>query len=155
MNVMLELKKRFRYPVGFSDHTIGNESSITAVALGACIIEKHVTLDRNLPGPDHQASSTIEEFKEMVKSIRKVEKIMGNPINKVSSQEREIAEVARKSIVSKSSIPKGIIITEKDICYKRPGTGYLPIEKKKVIGKKTTKRIPANKVITKDFFKND
>ena len=72
MNVMLELKKRFGYPVGFSDHTISNECSIVAVAIGASIIEKHVTADRDLPGPDHQASSTIEEFSDLVKSIRRM-----------------------------------------------------------------------------------
>tara|TARA_B100002003_G_C14138649_1_gene547603 strand:+ start:706 stop:1719 length:1014 start_codon:yes stop_codon:yes gene_type:complete len=155
MNVMLELERRFGYPVGFSDHTVGNESAITAIALGASVIEKHVTLDRRLSGPDHQASSTIEEFVELVKSIRRVEKIMGNTVKRFSAQEKEITSVARKSIVSKRNILPGEIIKKEDICYKRPGTGFLPTEKDEVIGKKALKTIPVNKVILREYLDND
>jgi len=152
MNVMPVLKKRFNYPVGFSDHTLGNEASLVAVALGASIIEKHVTMDRNLPGPDHQASSTIQEFAQLVKSIRRVEEILGNNIKILSEEENAIADAARKSITSKRNIPINTIIKEEDICYKRPGTGFLPTDINKVIGKKTVVPVPANKIITKEFI---
>jgi N,N'-diacetyllegionaminate synthase len=152
MNVMLELKKRFGYSVGFSDHTLGNKSSLTAVAMGASIIEKHVTLDKTLPGPDHQASSTIEEFDELVKSIRRVEKIKGTRVKKLSLQEKEIASMARKSIVSKRDILPGEIIKEEDICYKRPGTGFLPTEKQLVVGKKVATKIEADRVIQRKYL---
>jgi len=152
---MLELKKRFKYQVGFSDHTVGYESSITAVAMGASVIEKHVTLDKNLPGPDHQASSTIEEFTDLVKSIRKVEKIKGNPKKVFTEKEKEITRTARKSIISKRDIPSGSIIKETDICYKRPGTGFLPIYKQNIIGKKSRVDIPENVVIKKIFIVDD
>ena len=155
MNVMPALKKRFDYNVGFSDHTIGNESAIAAVALGATMIEKHVTMDKSLPGPDHQASSTIEEFSKLVESIRKVEKILGVAEKLFSKEEIDIALFARKSIVSKRKISKGSKIKNEDICYKRPGTGFLPIEKDQVIGKKALINIPKNKVITRDFLIDD
>jgi N,N'-diacetyllegionaminate synthase len=133
--VMKEIEKRFRNKVGFSDHTLGSEASIAAVALGARIIEKHVTLDQSLPGPDHQASSTIEEFKLLVKSIRKVERMLGLNSKVFSEEEINVRNVARKSIAAGVKIKKGEIITEDKICYKRPGTGFLPIEKGLVLGK--------------------
>lgn len=155
LKVMLELKKRFNYNVGYSDHTLGSEASLSAVALGAKVIEKHVTMDKKLPGPDHQASSTIEEFSELVKSIRVIEKILGSNKKTFSKHENAIASVARKSIIAKRNIPANKIITEKDICYKRPGTGFLPIEKNKVIGKKTNVSILANRIIKKEFIEKD
>lgn len=154
MNIMLELNNKFNLPIGFSDHTIINESSITAVAMGASIIEKHVTIDRNLPGPDHKASSTINEFEKLIRSVRIVEKIKGKTIKVFSEKEKEISRVARKSIISKRNIPAGSIIKESDICFKRPGTGFLPIEKQKVIGKKSVVDIPKNIVIKTDFMEN-
>ena len=155
MKVMTELKKRFKYPVGFSDHTIDNYSSITATAMGASIIEKHVTIDKSLPGPDHQASSTIDEFSDLVKSIRKVEIIKGTRKKIFSDQEKQISRASRKSIVSLNDIPSGSIIKEGDICYKRPGTGFLPIQKHNIVGKRTLIDIPANIVITDEFIDND
>lgn len=153
MRVMQELKKRFKYPVGFSDHTIDNSSSLTAVAMGASIIEKHVTLDQNMSGPDHKSSSTIKEFKELVKSIRKIEKIMGEPIKKISKKEKDVSEVARKSIVSNRDILQGDTIREADISFKRPGTGILPLDKDFVVGKKVSVKIKNNKIIKKEYLK--
>ena len=152
LKVMNELKKGFQYPVGFSDHTIGNDCAIVAVALGACLIEKHVTLDKNLPGPDHKSSSTIEEFAELVKSIKNVEIAMGSSQKKISEQEKEIARAVRKSIVSLRVLEPGEAIKATDICFKRPGIGFLPIEKDIIIGKRAKVRIGKDRVITEDMI---
>lgn len=144
---MLELKERFGYEVGFSDHTIGNECAIAAVAMGASMVEKHVTYDKNADGPDHKASITIEELGELVKSIRHIESAIGLCERQFSETQREIAKVARKSIVTKRKISKGEIITLDDICYKRPGIGFLPIEQDYVIGKKAIRDIERDRVI--------
>ncbi len=155
MNVMLTIKEMFDCPVGFSDHTLGTISSIVAVAMGASVIEKHVTLDKNLLGPDHQASSTIEEFAELVDSIRLVEKIKGSFEKDFSAQETDVYKSARKSIVSKFELDPGHILTENDICYKRPGTGISPLHFKLVLGKIVRNKIYKNRLIKlKDFNDN-
>ena len=153
LNVMNKLKEHFRYPVGFSDHTETIFSSIVAASMGANIIEKHVTFDKKLIGPDHKASSTIEEFKELVQQIRNVETVKGNSNNYISKSEKEIADVARKSIVAKKNLKKNHVLTINDICYKRPGTGILPIFKNKIIGKKIKKNISKDKkILFKDII---
>lgn len=149
---MLELKERFGYEVGFSDHTIGNECAIAAVAMGASMVEKHVTYDKNADGPDHKASITIEELGELVKSIRHIESAIGVRERQFSETQREIAKVARKSIVAKRSISKGEKITIDDICYKRPGTGFLPIEQDQVIGKTAICDIERDRVIKPEYI---
>jgi N,N'-diacetyllegionaminate synthase len=149
---MLEIKKRFGYEVGFSDHTIGNECAIAAAAMGAKVIEKHVTLNKSFPGPDHKASITIEELGLLVTSIRNIEKAMGVMERTFSDAQREISRVARKSIISKRAIKKGETITMSDICYKRPGTGFLPFEKDKVIGKVALCDIDADRIIKPEFL---
>jgi len=153
LSVMLKLKELFGYDVGFSDHTEGIISSITAVAMGARIIEKHVTFDKGMTGPDHKASSTIEEFNELVKSIREIEKLVGIPEKRFSKEEIEIRNVARKSIVAKNEIKEGQVIKEEDLAFRRPGTGLLPIEKGLIIGRKAAKKISPNRVILKEFIK--
>lgn len=155
LNTMLELKKRFNYPTGFSDHTEGNDAAIAAVAMGASMIEKHVTLDKNLPGPDHKASITIEEFASLVKSIRNVERMMGRFEKTFSDAELKIKSSVRKSIVAKGDLPNGHILTENDICYKRPGTGISPIEKDKVIGKRLKNAIEGNRLIHWEQLENE
>lgn len=147
MNVMPTLKEKFGYPVGFSDHTIGTISSTVAVSMGASIIEKHVTIDRNMQGPDHQASSTIEEFSELVKSIRAVETIKGSFKKHFSASELDVSKVARKSIVSKNLLNPGHVIKPEDICFKRPGTGILPFDKHLVLGKKVKNMIEKDRII--------
>jgi N,N'-diacetyllegionaminate synthase len=149
---MLELKKRFGYEVGFSDHTIGNECAIAAVAMGASVVEKHVTLDKTLPGPDHKASIDIPELASLVSSIRHIEQAIGVPERMFSDAQREISRVARKSIISKHAIKKGDVITAEDICFKRPGIGFLPIETDKVIGKTALCDIEADRVIKAEFI---
>ena len=147
LRAMGTLKQAFKLPVGFSDHTLGITAPIAAVALGACVIEKHFTLDRNLPGPDHKASLEPDELKEMVKDIREVEKALGNGIKKPTKEEEKIKKVARRSIVAKVDISKGAIITEDMLDVKRPGTGIEPKYLKFIIGRKTKEDIKKDDVI--------
>jgi len=152
LNVISELQHRFRCDVGFSDHTLGSTCAIAAVALGAVVIEKHVTADRNMSGPDHKASVGIDEFAQYVKVIRTVEKSLGGREKKFSSAELEIKKAARKSIVAKRDLVPGEIISSSDICYKRPGTGYTPLEKNAVVGQKVKCAIGSNRVIMREHL---
>lgn len=149
---MLEIKKRFGYEVGFSDHTIGNECAIAAVALGASVIEKHVTLDKTLPGPDHKASIDIAELASLVSSVRHIEQAIGVSERTFSEAQREIARVARKSVATKRPIKKGTIIVNDDICFMRPGIGFLPTETDKVIGKIAICDIEASRIIKPEYL---
>jgi len=147
LKAMLTLKKKFNLPVGYSDHTIGNVAAIAAAALGAEVIEKHLTLNKNLPGPDHKASAAPSDFALMVQSIRSVEKMLGSGIKKPSSSEKEVMRAARKSVVSLCAIPRSTIIRADMLGIKRPGNGIPPSHINKIIGKKTTVRIAPDKVI--------
>lgn len=134
---MLAIQKQFDVNVGYSDHTLGLEVPIAAVALGAKIIEKHFTLDRTLPGPDHVASLEPDELKAMVLAIRNIEKaISGNGIKVPSESESKNITIARKSIHSNKNLNKGDTITEADIVSLRPGDGISPMDWEQVIGKK-------------------
>jgi N-acetylneuraminate synthase/N,N'-diacetyllegionaminate synthase len=125
--------------VGYSDHTLGIEVPIAAVALGAVLIEKHFTLDRNLPGPDHLASLNPDELKSMVQSIRNIElAISGNGIKTPSESEINNIAIARKSIHITNDLPSGHIITESDLIALRPGDGISPMVWETIIGKKLT-----------------
>lgn len=134
LRAMLTMKESFRLPVGYSDHTNGIEVPIAAVALGATVIEKHFTLDRNLPGPDHKASLEPNELKAMVLAIRNIEQAMGDGIKKPAIAEIKNIAVARKSIVAKQNILKGEIFSEDNIAVKRPGTGISPMKWDEIIG---------------------
>lgn len=134
LRAMLTLKDVFGVTVGYSDHTLGIEVPIAAVAMGAQIIEKHFTLDRNMDGPDHSASLEPDELKDMVDSVRNIEKALGSPEKKVSKSEKENISAARKSIVAKKEIKKGDLLTEENITSKRPGTGISPMKWESVIG---------------------
>ena len=135
LKAMLSIRDEFGVNVGYSDHTLGIEVPIAAVALGATVIEKHFTLDRTLPGPDHAASLEPHELKEMVNAIRNIEKAMGDGVKKPSTSETKNIPIARKSIVAKKTIKKGDIFTEVNLTVKRPGTGISPMEWDNVIGK--------------------
>jgi N-acetylneuraminate synthase len=135
MRAMSTLKQSFQYPVGYSDHTEGIEIPILAVALGACIIEKHFTLDKNMEGPDHKASLEPHELKQMVDQIRNVEKALGNGIKKPTQSELSTKDVARKSIVINKEKKAGEVIKLSDIVFKRPGTGILPKYTEEIVGK--------------------
>jgi N,N'-diacetyllegionaminate synthase len=125
--------------VGYSDHTLGIEVPIAAVALGAVLIEKHFTLDRNLPGPDHLASLNPDELKSMVQAIRNIESaISGNGIKTPSESEINNISIARKSIHVSNDLPSGHIITESDLIALRPGDGISPMVWETIIGKKLT-----------------
>jgi len=147
LEAMKTLRRIFRVPVGYSDHTEGILIPIVATAMGACIIEKHFTIDKSLPGPDHKASLNPQELKEMVESIRLVEKAKGSGEKMPVESEFEIMRVARKSIVASIDIPEGSTITEKMIAFKRPGWGIPPKDLKKIIGKKTKAKIRKDEVI--------
>ena len=131
---MQSIASHFDTEVGYSDHTRGIEVPVAAVALGATIIEKHFTLDRNMPGPDHKASLEPNELKAMVSAIRNIEKALGSPVKKVSDSERKNIAIARKSIVAATDIKKGETLTENNITVKRPGTGLSPMRWEEVLG---------------------
>ena len=136
LKAMLTIKENLGVSIGYSDHTLGIEVPIAAVALGAKVIEKHFTLDRNLKGPDHKASLEPNELKEMVNSIRNIEKaISGNGIKEPSSSETKNIHIARKSIHLSRDLKSGSVITEKDIISLRPGDGICTMNWKKIIGK--------------------
>ena len=134
IKAMLTLKERFGVAVGYSDHTLGIVAPIAAIALGATVIEKHFTLDKNMEGPDHRASLDPQELKAMVTSIRNIEIALGDGIKRPSVSETPNKEVARKSIVAKRNIAKGEILTEDNLTVKRPGHGISPMKWFEVLG---------------------
>ena len=137
LKAMHTIQNEFDVAVGYSDHTLGIEISIAAVALGACIIEKHFTLDRNLVGPDHKASLEPKELKEMVKAIRNIEIAMGDGIKQMMPSEASNREVARKSLVAIKHIRNGDIFTNENVAAKRPGNGISPMDLDRIIGSKS------------------
>lgn len=134
-----QMKEVFNKPVGYSDHTVGVEVPIAAVALGASVIEKHFTLDKNMEGPDHKASLEPKELKLMVQAIRNIEKSLGDGKKKCSVSEKKNREVARKSIVANKVIKKGELFTEDNLTVKRPGTGISPMKWYEMLGKQAQK----------------
>lgn len=131
---MKAIENHFHVNVGYSDHTRGIEVPIAAVALGAVVIEKHFTLDRNMEGPDHKASLVPDELKEMVSSIRHIEKALGASEKVVSDSERKNMVIARKSIVAACPIKKGDLLTENNLTVKRPGNGINPMRWEEILG---------------------
>lgn len=136
---MNTIKSDYGLATGYSDHTQGIEIPIAAVALGACVIEKHFTLDRNMEGPDHKASLEPAELKKMVEAIRIVEQALGSASKTVSPSEAQNKSIARKSIVAKRNIHKGETLTEDNITVKRPGNGISPMKWREVIGTPATR----------------
>ena len=140
LKAMLHIQRELGVPVGYSDHTLGIEVPIAAVALGATVIEKHFTLDKTLPGPDHKASLEPEELKAMVMAIRNIEKaIGGSGLKEVSKSEAKNKPIARKSIVATKTIKKGDLFSVENLTVKRPGTGISPMQWDNVIGKTAKK----------------
>ena len=139
LRAMLTLKQCFGVRVGYSDHTKGIEVPIAAVAMGAEIIEKHFTLDRTLPGPDHVASLEPQELRAMSAAIRNIEKAVGTGLKKVTASEQKNIAIARKSIIAARNIKAGEIFTDENLTAKRPGSGISPMRWDDVIGK-TAKR---------------
>lgn len=155
INAMITLLNRFHLNIGYSDHTKGIEVPIAAVALGATVIEKHFTLDRNMDGPDQIVSIEPYELKEMITSIRNIEKALGNGIKIPSESERKNIKIARKSIVAITDIRKGDIFTENNISCKRPGDGMSPMKWDLIIGKTATRCYRADEKIDKNEIGDD
>lgn len=147
LNVMKTLRETFGYPVGYSDHTQGIEVDLAAAALGASVIEKHFTLDRNLPGPDHKASLEPDELKGMIDGIRKIELALGSAEKRPSEIELKNRYVARKSIVASRCIIKGELFTEENITTKRPGTGINPMRWNEILGMKAIRNFEEDDLI--------
>jgi sialic acid synthase SpsE len=146
------LREKFSVPVGFSDHTTGFDITIAAVAVGANVIEKHVTMDRSLPGPDHTASIEPVELKSMVSSIRRVEAALSAGEKKPGRAELETAKAARKSLHARVRLPAGTIIKEEHLVAMRPGTGLPPSELPVLLGKKLRAAVEARAMITKSLI---
>lgn len=134
LTAMKSIENTFRVDIGYSDHTLGIEVPIAAVSLGATVIEKHFTLDRNLKGPDHKASLEPNELKAMVLAIRNIEQALGNGIKEPSKSEAKNREIARKSIVARTDINKGTVFSEDNLTIKRPGTGISPMKWDELLG---------------------
>lgn len=155
LRAMCTLKEELGLPVGYSDHTQGIEVPIAAAAMGAVVIEKHFTLDRNMEGPDHKASLEPEELRAMVQAIRNIEVAMGDGIKRPSASEMKNRDVARKSIVAKMNIRKGEVFTEENLTAKRPGNGISPMQWNDVIGLKADKDYEQDEMIGTVFDKEN
>lgn len=147
LKAMLEIGEKFGVKIGYSDHTKGIEVPIAAVALGATVIEKHFTLDKNMEGPDHKASLEPNELKAMVCAIRNIEQALGSGHKMISESERKNIEIARKSIVAAYPIKKGELFTEDNLTVKRPGNGISPMRWNEVLGTRATKDFEEEEVI--------
>ena len=148
LRAMKTIKERLNVKVGYSDHTLGIEVSIAAVAMGATIIEKHLTLDRNLIGPDHKASLEPDQFRSMVQSIRNISEALGSHEKKITNSELKNLIVVRKSLVAKKDIKKGELFSGKNLCTKRPGSGISPMKWDEIIGTPSSKDFKANDLIS-------
>lgn len=148
LSAMNSISDAFKVKVGYSDHTLGIEIPIAAVARGAICIEKHFTLDRNMEGPDHRASLEPTELTQMVTSIRNIEKALGNGIKKPSNSEKKNIMIARKSIHTTRRLEKGTIIKSEDLLMKRPGHGISPMEVERVIGKRIIETLEEDALLT-------
>lgn len=147
LKAMMTLRDTFQIPVGYSDHTQGISIPCAAAALGAQVLEKHFTLDRNMEGPDHKASLEPEELKAMVKAVREIEAALGSEKKQPTVLELENAKVARKSIVARVSIRKGEKLTEENLAVKRPGTGISPMRWDEVIGREAIRDFEEDELI--------
>jgi N,N'-diacetyllegionaminate synthase len=147
LKAMQTLGTTFGVDIGYSDHTLGIEIPIAAVAMGAGVIEKHFTLDRNMEGPDHKASLEPDELKQMVSSIRNIERALGSSIKQPSKSELKNKNIARKSIVAKTNIKLGETFTVNNLTIKRPGSGISPMDWYKVLGTKANKNYKIDDLI--------
>lgn len=148
LKVMKTLEDEFKLPVGYSDHSVGPLAAVMSVALGAGIIEKHFTLDKNLLGPDHKASCTPAELKELVDQVRAAELVLGSPVKEVQEEELEMRMVSRKSLTLKRNVEPGEIVRRDDFVAKRPGSGVLASELKNVLGKKYKEKLSVETMLT-------
>lgn len=147
LRAMQSIQNKFKVAVGYSDHSLGVEIPIAAVALGATVIEKHFTIDRNLPGPDHKASLEPPELKSMIDGIRNVEKALGDGVKRLMPGEIPNLPIARKSIVASRPIEAGMVFTEQNLTAKRPGTGISPMEWNRLLGRPSNRDYLADELI--------
>ncbi|WP_072215204.1 N,N'-diacetyllegionaminate synthase [Campylobacter coli] len=147
LKAMQTLKNAFNLDVGYSDHTKGIHISLAAIALGASVIEKHFTLDKNMPGPDHKASLEPNELQELCTKIREIESALGDGIKQASKSERKNIEIARKSLVAKKKIKKGEIFSEENLTTKRPASGISAMRYDEYLGKKASKDYEEDELI--------
>jgi len=147
LRAMLSIGKAFGVKIGYSDHTLGIEVPIAAIAMGATVIEKHFTLDRTLLGPDHKASLEPNEFKAMVQAIRNIEKALGDGIKRPSPSEAKNKPIARKSLISATAIRAGECFTEVNLAVKRPGTGISPMRWDEILGRTAIRDFEADELI--------
>ncbi|EOS23243.1 N-acetylneuraminate synthase [Lachnospiraceae bacterium 3-1] len=150
LKAMQTMKDSLGLPMGYSDHTQGIEVPIAAAALGACVLEKHFTLDKTMPGPDHRASLEPEELQAMVTAVRNIERAMGNGRKEPSESEKRNIEAVRKSIVAKCKIKKGEIFTEENLTTKRPGTGISPMKWFDLMGQRAKRDYEMDQIIVKE-----
>ena len=148
LKAMCQIEDEFHVSIGYSDHTKGIEVPIAAVALGASVIEKHFTLDRNMDGPDHKASLEPNELKSMVSAIRHIEQAIGAGEKTASASEKKNISIVRKSIVAACDIKAGDIFTEENLTVKRPGNGISPMRWEEVLGQKAKKDFNEDELIT-------
>jgi N-acetylneuraminate synthase len=147
LRAMLTLREKFDCQVGFSDHSVGIHLAVAAVAMGATVIEKHLTIDRDLPGPDHKASLEPNEFKNLVDQVRDLENAFGDGIKRPTEVELKNKKIARRSLVALKAIKTGDVFTSENISIKRPGTGRSPFEYWSLLGTKATSDIAENDLI--------
>ena len=152
LGAMLTMTKEFDVLIGYSDHTMGSQVSVMAVTLGACVVERHLTLDNNMPGPDHKASANPMDFKRIVLEIRRVKTIIGSSVKKPLSSEIALRSVVRKSIVAIKNIKKGEIFSSKNIGIKRPGTGLSPKYYFSILSKTCLSNIKVDTLISKKHY---
>ena len=152
LRAMDTLARAFGTPVGLSDHTVGTAVAIAAVARGAAYVEKHFTLDRALPGPDHQASLLPDELRALVAAVRQVESALGDGVKRPAPSELPVRDVARKSLVAARDVPAGTTLVATDLVILRPGTGLSPAALPRVVGRRTARPIPHHTPITEDML---
>ncbi|HBM15417.1 MAG TPA: N-acetylneuraminate synthase [Lentisphaeria bacterium] len=147
LRAMATIQKALSVKVGYSDHTLGIEAAVAAAALGASVIEKHFTLDRNMPGPDHKASLDPNELKAMVAAIRNIEKALGSDVKQASASEKKNISIARKSIVAACEIKRGEVLTKDNLTCKRPGDGISPMKWDQILGTKAKRNYTKDEMI--------
>ncbi len=152
LRAMATLEREFFCPVGYSDHTLGTTIAIAAAALGACVIEKHCTLSRSLPGPDHLASLEPDELTRLVADVRIAQRALGDGKKKIVQSEVAVARVVRKSLVAARDIERGHVLHSADVVFKRPGFGLPPTALEQLIGRVATRFIPSDALLEEEMF---
>jgi N-acetylneuraminate synthase len=147
LNAMITMRQAFDLPVGYSDHTPGIEVAVAAVALGASVLEKHLTLSREMPGPDHRASLEPGDFAAMVRAVRSVETALGDGVKRPMESERNTRAIARRSLVAATDLPAGTVLQAHHLAARRPGLGLPPGELARLVGRRLTKSLQADDMI--------